>query len=157
MREATTGAGGLLLGRRTHGILAAAWAGADEGEPAVAAMNRMPKHVAARTEPDLSWSHSHWIGPDLPTGAVRARDATEGPLTVFGSGELVRGLAAHDLVDEYHLLLFPVVLGSGKRMFGDEPGTGSSFARFDLAGSTVTTSGVVILTYTREGGRPPTG
>lgn len=68
-----------------------------------------------------------------------------GDLVVFGSGKLVRGLAEHDLVDEYRLLVFPLVLGGGKRMFGDD----GRLSRFILADTTTSQSGVVMLTYTR--------
>lgn len=68
-----------------------------------------------------------------------------GDVVVFGSGSLIRGLAAHDLIDEYRLLLFPVVLGSGKRMFDDD----SHHAQFDLTATTSSETGVVVLTYTR--------
>jgi dihydrofolate reductase len=145
MRDATTGAAGMLLGRRSFEILAAAWSGADESEPAVAAMNRMPKFVVTSSPERLGWTNAHAVVGELAPAVGDVRDRVEGDLVVLGSGRLVRGLAHHDLVDEYRLLLFPVVLGAGKRMFDDQ----GRAARFVLADSVVAPGGVVILTYTR--------
>ena len=146
MRQATGRAAGMLLGRRTYDILTDAWAEADDSESAVAAMNRMPKYVVSSSPGDLRWHNSRWIGGDVHRAVAGLKDSTDGDLVVFGAGTLVRGLAEHDLVDEYCLLLFPVVLGAGKRMF-DERG---QMARFTLTDSVVASSGVVILTYTRD-------
>src|SRR4051812_11614843 len=144
MSEATTAAAGMLLGRRSYEIFTAAWAGADQSEPAVAAMNRMPKYVVTRS-PDvpLAWGHSRRVGG--PADVARLKGEVEGDLVVFGSGGLLGALAEHDLVDEYRLLLFPVILGAGKRMFGD----GSPLTHLTLTESTTTSTGVVLLTYTR--------
>ena len=146
MQEVTGGAAGMLLGRRSYEILTDAWSQADDAEPAVAAMNRMPKYVVSSTADDLRWQNSHWIGDDLARGVSELKERTDGDLVVFGAGTLVSGLAEHDLVDEYRLLLFPVVLGHGKRMFDDR----GRLARFILTDSTVAATGVVILTYTRD-------
>ncbi len=150
MSAATVNATGLLLGRRSYEIMTDAWAQADEGDPAVAAMNEMPKYVVSRSigADDLGWANSERLDGDLPGSVAAVLERTDGHLVVFGSGLLAQGLAEHDLVDEYRLLLFPVVLGAGKRMFSDR----SPLTRFDLTGSTVSASGVVLLTYTR---RPP--
>ncbi|SDT05464.1 Dihydrofolate reductase [Brevibacterium sandarakinum] len=146
MQDATVGAAGMLLGRRSYEILAGAWAQADESEPAIAAINRMPKYVVTSSSDDLTWQNSQLVTGDLAPAVTDLKERTDGDLVVLGSGTLIRGLAEHDLVDEYRLLLFPVVLGAGKRMF-DERG---HFARFELTDSVVAPSGVVILTYTRE-------
>ena len=146
MRTATVNAQGMLLGARSFQILAEAWSDADESEPAVAAMNRMPKYVVTRTLTDLAWANSHRIDTDMPAAVRDLKRQTGGELVVFGSGALVRGLAENDLVDEYRLLVFPVLLGAGKRMFDDRSG----FARFRLTDSVSSPSGVVMLTYTRD-------
>lgn len=146
MRKATVGAAGMLLGRRSYEILYDAWSDADDSDPAVAAMNRMPKYVVSSSPDVLAWQNSHSIGGRLPLAVTDLKDRAKGDLVVFGAGTLVRGLAEHDLVDEYRLLLFPVVLGAGKRMFDDR----GHLARFGLADSVVAPSGVVILVYTRE-------
>jgi dihydrofolate reductase len=91
----------------------------------------------------LSWSHSRRVGG--PADVARLKGEVDGDLVVFGSGGLVGALAEHDLVDEYRLLLFPVILGAGKRMFGD----GSPLTHLTLTASTTTSTGVVLLTYTR--------
>lgn len=147
MSDVTTGAGALLLGRRSYEIFTAAWASADRSDPAVDAMNRMPKYVVSRsTDLALPWKNSRRIGDDLPADIARLKEEQAGDLVVFGSSGLLPGLAEHDLVDEYRLLLFPVVLGDGKRMFG-APGP---MARFTLASSVTSPSGVVLLRYVRD-------
>lgn len=105
------------------------WSQADESEPAVAAMNQMPKYVITSSPIDLAWANSHVIGVDISTAVRDVRHRTRGDLAVFGAGTLARGLAEHQLVDMYRLLIFPVVLGAGKRMF-DERG---HLAHFELS------------------------
>lgn len=146
MQDTTLGAAGMLLGRRSYEILSGAWAGADDAEPAVAAMNRIPKYVFSSMLEHLGWQNSHRLAGDLASSVVDVRDRTDGDLVVFGSGSLVRGLAEYDLIDEYRLLIFPVVLGAGKRMFDDR----GHLAQFKLTDSVITSSGVVILTHTRN-------
>lgn len=146
MRDSTVGAAGMLLGRRSYRILADAWSRADESEPAVAAMNRMLKYVVTRSHEPLDWANSVRIDQDIPTAVPALTRNVGGDLVVFGSGELVATLAEHDLVEEYRLLLFPVVIGGGKRMFADRGG----FGRFTLADSVVSPSGVVLLRYVQS-------
>lgn len=146
MQDVTLGAAGMLLGRRSYEILSGAWSGADESEPAVAAMNRMPKYVVSSTSDRLMWRNSHLITGDLAPAITGLKGRTDGDLVVLGSGSLVCGLAEHDLIDEYRLLLFPIVLGAGKRMFDDR----GHLARFALTSSVIAASGVVILTHTRN-------
>ncbi|UYM03404.1 dihydrofolate reductase family protein [Solicola gregarius] len=145
MRRATVSASGLLLGGRTYAILAEAWSTADESEPAVAAMNRLPKYVVSRSA-TLRWHNSERIANDETHRGVRQlKEQASGDLLVLGSGTLVGSLAACDLVDEYRLLVFPVILGSGKRMFDDQ----AHLAHFDLAKTDTSPSGVVLVTYLR--------
>ncbi|MGJ0183968.1 dihydrofolate reductase family protein [Corynebacterium glyciniphilum] len=146
MKDTTLGAAGMLLGRRSYEILSTAWSGADDSEPAVAAMNRMPKYVVSSTLDHLEWQNSHLLTGDLTSVITDVKDSTDGDLVVFGSGSLVRGLAERDLIDEYRLLLFPIIPGEGKRMFDDR----GALARFELSDSVVASGGVVILTYTRH-------
>lgn len=146
MEDTTLGAAGMLLGRRSYEILSTAWSGTDDSEPAVAAMNRMPKYVVSSTLDHLEWQNSHLLTGDLTSVITDVKDSTDGDLVVFGSGSLVRGLAERDLIDEYRLLLFPIILGEGKRMFDDR----GALARFELSDSVVASGGVVILTYTRR-------
>ena len=136
----------MLLGRRTYENFFATWAPADDAQPAVAAMNRMPKYVVSSTSDDLPWQNSHVVDGDLSQAVTDLKRRADGDLVVFGGATLVRGLAEDDLVDGYRLLLFPVVLGAGKRLFGDR----GHLARFRLADSVVSPRGVVILSYERD-------
>ncbi|MFJ4685589.1 dihydrofolate reductase family protein [Streptomyces sp. NPDC088789] len=143
MSEATAGAAALLLGRRTYDIFAATWPYADLGDPAVAAMNAMPKYVASRTHRDLEWANSSLLGADLAQEVRRVTAASDGETVVLGSGGLLETLIEHDLVDEYRLLVFPLVLGSGKRLFAP----GKAPRRLTLTATRPTPSGVLINTY----------
>ena len=155
MRGTTVGAAGLLVGRRSYQILAHAWSDADKSDAAVAAMNRMPKYVvsASLAEDELSWVNSHRVGGSLPTAVADLKHQVTGEIVVFGSGELIQGLAEHDLIDEYRLLIFPVVLGAGKRMFGNR----SALSRFALYASSTSPSGVMMLSYGRTVDRSTAG
>jgi dihydrofolate reductase len=146
MERATVDAAGMLLGRRSYEILRGAWAEVDETEPAIAAMNRMPKYVVSSSPLEPGGPNSHLVDADLPSTANELKRRTDGDLVVFGSGTLVRGLAEHDLVDEYRLLLFPIVLGAGKRMFDEH----AQLATFEVRHHITTATGVVALTYTRR-------
>jgi dihydrofolate reductase len=146
MQRQTVAAGGLLLGRKTYEAFAVVWPYADQTEPAVAAMNRIPKYVASTTLTATSWANTVVLGRDVPDAVARLKKDTVDDLVVFGSSVLLRTLLAHDLVDTLHLLTFPIVLGTGKRMFSDLPAP----LRFTLTGTTTSASGVVINSYKRE-------
>lgn len=146
MQDATVRAAGMLLGRRSYEILRDAWAGADDSVPAIAAMNRMPKYVVTSSPLESPWQNSRVVDGALSDAVADLVERTDGDIVVFGGGALVRGLAAHDLVDEYRILLFPLVLGAGKRMFDHE----SRPTAFVLSDSVIAPGGVVILTYTRD-------
>ncbi len=114
-------------------------------------MNAMPKYVASRTlENDgLPWANSTLLGPDLPAEVRRIKGASARETVVLGSGALLASLIEHDLVDEYRLLVFPLLLGSGKRLFAEGEGP----HRLTLTSTRATPSGVLISTYRRpEGG-----
>ncbi|MFF0450511.1 dihydrofolate reductase family protein [Streptomyces sp. NPDC004609] len=144
MSSATAGASAMLVGRKTYEIFAATWPHADPADPAVAAMNAMPKYVVSRTlGDDLGWANSLRLGPDLSAEVARIKSATEGDIVVLGSGELLRALVALDAVDEYRLLVFPLVLGRGKRLFDEE----TVPSRLSLVDTKTSTSGVLIATY----------
>lgn len=114
-------AGALLLGRRTYEGFAAAWPGRTDEVGFAAKMNAMPKYVVSSTLTDPAWENTTVLAGDLP-GAVAELKATDGEaLLVAGSATLVQALAAHDLVDEYRLMVHPIVLGAGRRLFGDLP------------------------------------
>ncbi|TCO36012.1 dihydrofolate reductase [Kribbella steppae] len=145
MSGATSRAAGLLLGRRTYKNFVVDWEQTDATDPAIAAMNRIPKYLVSRTLTDPSWHNTIRLGPDLPAEVQRLRDGGDGEILVFGSGQLVPLLHQHDLVDEYRLLIFPILLGSGKRMFADTAG----LTTFRLTDSRVSDSGVTINSYRR--------
>jgi dihydrofolate reductase len=132
----------LVLGRKTYEIFAAHWP-FNRDQPGAEHLNAATKHVASRTLTELGWENSRLIDGDAAAG-VRALKQQDGPeLQVHGSGELIQTLLAHDLVDEYRLMIFPVVLGRGKRLFGD----GAHPDGLEVLDSKVTGTGVVIATY----------
>ena len=140
----------LLLGRRTYDIFASYWPNVpgDSGAQAIAdPFNRVAKHVATHRSGDLDWHNSRALKGDL-VDAVRALKARDGAdLLTFGSGDMVRQLLRAGLVDELRLLIHPLLLGPGKRLFGDD----AQPSAFTLAHSIVTTAGVVIARYVRDG------
>ena len=109
-------------------------------------MNRMPEYVVTSSSENLGWSNSHWVEGELGSAVIKLKGIVDGDLVVFGSAALVRGLARLDLVDEYRLLLFPVLLGGGKRMFDGD----AALARFSLADTVVSPSGVAIHSFVRD-------
>jgi dihydrofolate reductase len=136
----------LVLGRRTYDIFAGFWPTASEEEGAKP-LNDAVKHVASRGRPELSWERSQLIEGDVAEG-VAALKAQDGPeLQVHGSGELLRTLTAAGLVDEYRLLVFPVLLGRGKRLWHDDLRPAS----LQLVSSRVSSTGVVMAVYAPTG------
>jgi dihydrofolate reductase len=132
----------LLLGRRTYDIFAAYWPNASEADGATP-LNDATKYVASRSNPRLEWEKSVLIEGDAAEG-VAALKQQDGPeLQVHGSGNLIQTLLRSKLVDEFRLWVFPVVIGSGRRLFAE--GTVPTGLR--LADSTVSTTGVVMATY----------
>ena len=135
----------LLLGRGTYEIFAAHWP-YDEG-PIADHLNGTRKHVASTTLKAVDWSNSTLIEGDVPD-YVRALKAEDGPeIQVHGSPGLIQTLLEHDLIDEYRMWIFPLVLGSGKRCFGD----GTIPLGLKLTESSTSTSGVTINVYERGG------
>ena len=139
-------AGALLLGRVTYEGFAAAWP-AREGEFADV-MNSIPKHVVTSTLADpLEWSNATVLGGDLAEGVGRLKAADGGPVLVAGSGTLVHALIERDLVDELRLMVFPVIVGGGLRVFPED----LRKAPFEPAGAETFASGVTVQTYRRPG------
>jgi dihydrofolate reductase len=142
--DETMGSDALLLGRRTYEGFADAWPQRD-GEFADK-FNQMPKYVVSSTLSEPSWTNTTVIGTDLDAEVPKLRDAHEGDVVVHGSAQLAQSLIERELVDELRLMLFPVVLGSGKRLFGETP----EKKTLKLADSRpVGDDGVVVLTYRR--------
>jgi dihydrofolate reductase len=146
MTEAMSAPFDLVLGRTTYDIFAAYWPHATE-EDGAKPLNDATKYVASRSHPTLEWNKSILIEGDAAEGiaALRREDGPE--LQVHGSGNLIQTLLRHSLVDRYRLWVFPVVIGSGKRLFlgGTVPGG------LKLVDSKVSTTGVVIGTYEPAG------
>lgn len=141
----------LLLGRRTYEIFAAHWPYI-EGQSIADKFNAATKFVATASPEPLAWQNSVVIGGDVPAEIARLKQADGPTLLVQGSSVLVHSLLAGGLVDELRLLVFPVLLGRGKRLFGDD----SRPAELDLVDSEVATTGVVVSRY-RLGGPVRTG
>ena len=139
----------LLLGRGTYEIFAAHWP-YDEG-PVADHLNSTRKHVASTTLERLEWSNSTLIGGDVAeyVAALKRQDGPE--IQVHGSPGLIQTLLEHDLVDQFRIWIFPVVLGTGKRLFGD----GAIPAGLRLLDSTFSKTGVTINTYERAGDIEP--
>ena len=131
----------LLLGRKTYEGFATAWPSRD-GEFADK-FNNMPKYVVSSTLKDPEWTNSTVIGSDLPAEVARLKAELDGDIVVHGSAQLVQALVEQGLVDELRLMVFPVVLGSGKRLFGET----SDKRPLRLSNSKVVGDGVAILTY----------
>jgi dihydrofolate reductase len=146
MGEAMSTPFDLVLGRRTYDIFAAHWPRATE-EDGAKPLNDATKYVASRGHPTLEWSNSVLIEGDAAGGVAALKEAQGPELQVHGSGNLIQTLLRHGLVDEYRLWVFPVVIGSGKRLFSE--GTIPSGLR--LVDSKVSTTGVVIGTYEPAG------
>jgi dihydrofolate reductase len=131
----------LVLGRKTYEIFAAHWPHTED--PGAEELNSATKHVASTTLKELDWENSELIEGDVPDG-IRALKQEDGPeLQVHGSGNLIQTLLEHGLIDEFRLKIFPLVLGTGKRLFGG----GTVPAGFEVASSQVLSSGVIAATY----------
>jgi dihydrofolate reductase len=138
-------AGGFLLGRRTYENFAAYWPHASEEEQVLAErLNTKPKYVASTTlrEP-LEWQNSMLLRGDLAEAVIALRQQDGGDVHVIGSAQLVQALVAHGLVDEFRLMIDPLVLGGGKRIFPDD----GAHRPLRLVDSDVTTTGAILATY----------
>jgi len=137
----------LLLGRRTYDIWAAYWPHVKAGNPIGDLYNSVAKHVATHRSDKLEWQKSHALKGDL-ADTVRALKQQDGPnLLTWGSADMVRQLLAAGLVDELQLMIHPVILGYGKRLFGDN----AQASAFALVKSIITPGGVLITRYVRSG------
>jgi dihydrofolate reductase len=144
----------LLLGRKTYDIFAAYWP-KHRDEPVADSLNGATKYVASRTRKALDWENSRLLEGDAQTAVAELKRRPGPPIYVLGSSNLLQTLLKHDLVDALDLWVFPVVLGSGKRLFHD----GALPTAWKLTESGTSTTGVLIQHYERSGdikyGRPP--
>jgi len=134
-----------LLGRRTYEGFAAAWPTRSDEAGFADKMNAMPKYVVSSTLERADWNNSTILRGDVAEEVAKLKDEVDGVILVAGSAMLVQALVESDLVDELRLMVFPVVLGKGKRVFGET----SDKKRFRLMSSRVVGDGVAILVYER--------
>jgi dihydrofolate reductase len=148
MTDWTTRAGAFLLGRKTYEIFAGSWPNAtDPADAAAAALNTRPKYVASRTLKSLDWNHSFLIQGDVAKEVAKLKAEEGGEIQVHGSGDLLQTLLRRDLVDTLRIWQFPVVIGSGKRLFGE----GTIPLSFRLVDTQLSGSGAVLSVYERAG------
>jgi dihydrofolate reductase len=135
-----------LLGRVTYDGFAAAWPDREDEQGFAERMNGMPKYVVSTTLDNPTWQNTTVISDDVAGAVGRLKDEVDRDILVAGSGQLVSTLLEHDLIDELHLMVFPVVVGQGRHLFGDL----SKSSALRLSDSrTVGPDGVLVLTYTR--------
>jgi dihydrofolate reductase len=142
--DETMNSAALLLGRRTYEGFAAAWPERD-GEFADK-FNTMPKYVVSSTLRDPEWTNSTVLSGDVVDEITKLKNEQDGDIVVHGSAQLVQSLIENDLVDELRLMVFPVVLGTGKRLFGET----TDKKRLRLSSSTVVGDGIAVQVYTRR-------
>ena len=145
--EATLRADALVLGRRTYEIFASYWPNQPEDNPVAAKLNSVPKYVASRTLDEVTWQNSQLLEGDAVEAVARLKDELDGEIQVTGSARLLQDLIKADLVDAYQLWVFPLVLGKGKRLFGE----GAIPGAFKLVDQRTSSTGVSIQTYERAG------
>jgi dihydrofolate reductase len=135
----------LLLGRKTYEIFAAHWPHVDE--PPADVLNSARKYVASRTLDSVEWNNSTLLEGDVAEAVAELKEEDGPEIQVHGSSNLIQTLLEHDLVDELKIMIFPVVLGTGKRLFAE----GAVPAGLELSESTTSATGVFMATYERRG------
>lgn len=137
----------LLLGRKTYEIFASHWPNVDAKDPMAAKLNSMPKYVASGTLEEVEWNDSTLLSGDVREAVENLKADRGDVIMVQGSHDLIQTLLTHDLVDEFWLWVFPLVLGGGKRLFGD----GTIPAALELTNAETSITGVQMLRYERAG------
>jgi dihydrofolate reductase len=137
----------LVLGRRTYQIFEAYWPYQPKDHPIAKTLNAAKKHVASRTMTELHWNNSILLKGDVVKAIVALKDQSGPDMQIIGSGNLIQTLQAASLIDEYNVCTFPVVLGRGKRLFGEN----ARPAALRLVRSQVSATGVVMSTYVPDG------
>ena len=142
--EVMEGTEALLFGRRTWRVMADAWPGR-AGDPFADQMNAIPKYVASRTltESDVTWNTTLLPAKDAIAAIRKLRESEGGDIQVMGSSSLAAQLVNNDLVDEYRLMIEPIVLGGGKRLFPDD----GQARTLELVSTSTAKTGVLICTY----------
>ncbi len=145
----TKRAGAFLLGRKTYEIFAASWPkSTDPADEIATALNTRPKFVASRTLDKLNWNNSRLLKGDVAEEVAKLKVEEGGEIQVHGSGDLIQTLLKHNLIDTLRIWRFPVVIGAGKRLFGEGTIPGS----FRLVDAQQTNTGAVLHVYERAGG-----
>jgi dihydrofolate reductase len=142
--EETLESDAMLLGRRTYEGFAAAWPSREDPGGFAEKMNSMPKYVYSTTLESADWANTTVLSGDFAEEIRKLKDQFDGTILVHGSATLVQGLVEDDLADEIRLMVFPVILGSGKRLFG-----ASGKKPMKLTGARTVGDGVQLLTYER--------
>jgi dihydrofolate reductase len=137
----------LLLGRKTYEIFVRWWPHQPDDDPMAAKLNSVPKYVASRTLDSVDWRNTTLLEGDAADAVAKLKDELDGEIHVSGSSDLIQTLLGHDLVDEVQLIVFPVVLGTGKRLFGE----GTIPTALRLVESKSLPSGVTLQRYERAG------
>ncbi len=132
-----------LFGRKTYEIMAAYWPTAPSDDPYAQHLNSVPKYVASRTLQHVDWQNSTLLTGEVAEEVAKLKEQPGKNIAVLGSGNLVQTLMKNDLVDEYSLSVFPLVLGSGKRLFPDD----GQMRNLRLVDSKTTSTGGLMLTY----------
>ena len=149
MTDWTKRAGTFLLGRKTYEIFAGSWPkSTDPADEIATALNTRPKLVASRTLDTLAWNNSHLLKGDVAEEVAKLKAQEGGEIQVHGSSNLIQTLLKHDLVDTLRIWQFPVVLGTGKRLFGE----GTIPRSFRLVDTQMNTTDAVLHVYERAGG-----
>lgn len=137
----------LLLGRKTYDIFASSWPLAPDDDPIGAHLNSVPKYVASRTMKTADWNNTTILSGDVAEEVRKLKEGEGGEIQMAGSSDLIQTLLKHDLIDEFHLLIYPVLLGNGKRLFGE----GTVPGNLKLTNTMTTANGVMINNYERAG------
>ena len=137
----------LLLGRRTYDIFAAHWPRVSDDDPVAKKFNATTKYVATSSPDTLSWKNTQALRGDVAKAVAELKKGDGPEMLLQGSSQFIQTLLNHDLIDEFRLWVFPVVLGPGKRLFGD----GAMPGAMKLINSQASTTGVVISTFKRDG------
>ena len=149
MTEWTKQAGTFLLGRKTYEMFAASWPkSTDPADQSAMALNTRPKFVASRTLDKVTWNNSHLLKGDVAEEVAKLKAEEGGEIQVHGSSDLLQTLLKHNLIDTLRIWQFPVVVGTGKRLFGEGAMPGS----FRLVDTQQTATGAVLHVYERAGG-----
>ena len=151
MAEGMAKEGSLLLGRRTYEHFASFWPKQTDGNPFTEVLNRKQKYVASTTlEEPLPWENSTLLAGDVPDAVARLKQELDHDISILGSGELIRSLMPHDLIDEFLLPIHPLMLGRGRRLFADD----GPHVTLRLLDTKPTTTGVIIARYVLDRSHP---